>query len=477
MLSSIRDSLAPRHFGLAGLCLLAYVFIALFHYDRYGIEESAALDLLLNWSIVHQIASPVAFYGVPDLRAILFVPLDLHWVGSLIAAKVYTMFFLFGTALMLYRWAESRYGSEAAMIAAALMLISPICLLQTDSIGSGVYLLWSIAVAHQLDRLILASERTAPSWLFLQVLICALAVSLHPMGVAVPLALMWRWYRERQESAKAKRMLISLLLVTALMLFLRWGWYGIEPAAVNPLRILSDALLSSSLLHLSDSWGIGLIIANLGLFAALGSLLAERLEIDRTALMLILASAIGALHADHAWVLIYWTMTLYLGVPLLIKLNEQIGWRGVVGQRGLVLLLSMLIVVVATNTAKNSYRLRGIQLKSDTDMVIAVLEQAAEKAGNGPFLAASQWPARTLLVTRRDVLPLPPAMDDVAMFRKKIAGITHMAFNPKQEDQHQLARNMAALSHEYVTVALLPGGVVVEHQQGGAKQLSPHTKP
>lgn len=286
------------------------------------------------------------------------------------------------------------------------------------------------------------------------------------MGLAVPLALAWRWFNEQENRAKAKRMLISLAGTTIVMLFLRWGWYGIDPAASNPLAILSDALLSSSLLHLSDSWGIGLIIANLGALAMVGTLLIEKRDIDGTALMLILATLIGIAHADHAWVLIAWATTLYLGVPLLIQFNEKIGWRGLVGQRGLVLLFSVLVVVVATNTAKNSYRLRDVQLKSDSDMVIAVLEQEALQVGSGDFLAASQWPARTLLVTKRDVLPLPPADEDVAMFRKKIASITHMAFNPQQKKMHKLARNMAALSHEYETIALLPGGVVVKYKAG-----------
>ncbi len=462
MFSTIRDNLAPRHFGLAGICLLAWVFIALFRYDSYGIEEAAALDLLMNWSIVHQIASPVAFFGVPDLRAILFIPLDMHWAGSLVAAKVYTMFFMFGTALLLYNWAESRHGSEASMIATALLLIAPITLMQTDAIGVGVYLLWAFAVAAIFDQLMHASERTAPSWLFLQMLMCAFAVSLHPMGLALPLVVIWRWLREPVERKKAHRMILSLIVATVIMLLLRWGWYGMDTAAANPLTILADALIGSPLLHAANSWGMGLIIADLGIAAIIATLLIQKMDIDSTSLMLIVASAIGALHADHAWVLIYWATTVYLGVPLLIKLNERIGWSGISGQRGLVLIVVMVLVVMATSAAKSTYAVRQMELKSDTDQVIAVLQREAEAAPIDQFIAASQWPARTLLVTRRDVLPLPPSNPDIQDFEAKIKGITHLAFNPKQKSMHDLARNMAALSHKYETIALMPAGVVVK---------------
>jgi len=463
MFSSIRNNLAPRHFGLAGLCILAWVFLMLFRYDQYGIEESAALDLLMNWSILHQIASPVAFFGVPDLRAILFIPLDMHWAGSLIAAKVYTMFFLFGTALLLYQWSESHHGTEASMMATALLLISPISLMQTDSIGAGIYLLWAFAVAASLDHLIVASERTAPSWLFLQMLIAAFAVSLHPMGLALPVALAWRWLREHRENRKKSlRMLLTLAAATIVMLFLRWGWYGMDAAAANPLSILPEALIGSPFLQLTHSWGMGMIIADLGIAAMIATLLIRKMEIDSISLMLIIASLIGAFHADHVWVLIFWATTLYLGIPLLISLNERIGWRGITGQRGMVLIVVMIIAMTATSTAKHNYSIRHMGLKSDTDMVITVLEKEAATAKDGQFLAASQWPARTLLATRRDVLPLPPTSQDIQQFEKKIKGITHMAFNPQQKKMHDLARNMAALSHKYETIALIPGGVVVK---------------
>ncbi|PIW44509.1 MAG: hypothetical protein COW18_12800 [Zetaproteobacteria bacterium CG12_big_fil_rev_8_21_14_0_65_54_13] len=464
MLATIRENLAPRHLGLIGLCLLAWAYMALFRYDSYGIEEAAALDLLLNWSIIHQIASPVAFFGVPDFRAILFIPLDMHWVGSIPAAKVYTMLFLFGTALLLYQWGESRHSGESSMMATALLLISPISLMQTDAIGSGVYLLWAFVVSAFLDRLLHESERSAPSWFFLQILACAFAVSLHPMGLALPLALIWRWTFDQGDRKKAQKMIIAMVLTMVAILLLRWGWYGMEAAASNPLIILADAIIGSPLLHTADSWGIGLIVADLGIAAIAATLFMHRRNLDSTTLMLIFASLIGLSNADHAWVLIFWATTLYLGIPLLIRLNERLGWRGIIGQRGVVLVSVMLLATIAMITARNSINIGKLGLKSDTDMVISILSNEAEASPIDGFIAASQWPARTLLATRRDVLPLPPASEEMADFSAKIRGITHVAFNPQQEHMHGLARNFAALSDKYETIALMPGGVVLKQK-------------
>ena len=107
----------PRHIGLAALCALSLVYLAMFHYNRYGIDEGAARALLLNWAISSQVVSPVAVLGFPDLRALLFAPLNFHWIGDLSAAKVLTMYLTFATALLLYRWAEKSVDDATSRFA------------------------------------------------------------------------------------------------------------------------------------------------------------------------------------------------------------------------------------------------------------------------------------------------------------------------------------------------------------------------
>jgi len=458
MLSKIQEAFQPRYLGLIGLCLLAWAYLSLFRYDNFGIEESAALGILLNWSIVHQIASPVAFFGVPDLRAIMFIPLDMYWAGSLIAVKVFTMYILFGTALIMYRWSEEVHGSEPSMMATALLLIAPISLMQTDAIGSGIYMLFCFAVIGWLNQMVRDSERALPSWFFLQLMMVALALSMHPMGLAVPLALGIHWWRNSSDAKKTRRMIASVCFVTVFMLFIRWGWYGMDDALANPLAILGDSILGSPLLHGSGT-GFGMLIAAF-LLISIGVQAYRRVN-DPISVMLASASLIGALHADHAWVFIAWATTLYLGLPLLIELNQRIGGHSLMGQRGILLLLVVCIATISMLNTRQASQIAKQHMKGPVDALISVLELEAADSEK-PFIVASQWPARTLLVCRRDVLPLPPANDDSAAFRRQVVGLTHIAFNPQLEGLRQLTRNVASMSDTFETIAVLEGGAVLK---------------
>ncbi len=458
MLSKLLEAFQPRYLGLIGLCLLAWAYLSLFRYDNFGIEESAALDILLNWSIVHQIASPVAFFGVPDLRAIMFIPLDMYWAGSLIAVKVFTMYILFGTALIMYRWSEEVHGSEPSMMATALLLIAPVSLMQTDAIGSGIYMLFCFVVIGWLNQMVRDSDRALPSWFFLQLMMVALALSMHPMGLAVPLALGIHWWRNSSDARKTRRMIVSVSFVTVFMLFIRWGWYGMDDALANPLAILGDSILGSPLLHGSGT-GFGMLIASC-LLITIGVQAYRRVN-DPVSVMLAGASLIGALHADHAWVFIAWATTLYLGLPLLIELNQRIGGHSLIGQRGVLLLLVVCIATISMQNTRQASLIAKQHMKEPVDALISVLELEAADTEK-PFIVASQWPARTLLVCRRDVLPLPPANDDAAAFRRQVAGLTHIAFNPQLESLRQLTRNVASMSDTFETIAVLEGGAVLK---------------
>lgn len=462
----MRQIFSPRNLGLAGLCLLAWVYLILFRYDSFGIEEGAARALLLNWSIAHQIASPIALYGVPDLRSILFIILDLHWAGSLAAAKVFTMLILFGSALILYRWNESQAGDESAMIATALLLISPVALMQTDAIGSGIYLLGAFAVFQPLEHAFKQSDRALSSWYFLLIVLTAFSVSLHPMGLAMPAVLLWVWRSELLKAGKGRYLLIGILSATIVMLLLRWGWHGMESTEINPLALLANVFLGPELIHKGNQWEIGLIPATLLAIVAVAHLWKRASE--PLSLLLLAASIIGLTHPDTSWSLIAYATLLYLGIPQLVRFNQRYGWSGLVGQRGMVLLLVMVTATISMSTLRHYRAIGENGLKSATDSVIAVLAQEAEDT-KAPFVAASQWPARTVLATRRDVLPLPPATEDPATFAKQIKGLTHLAFNPYDPDMHKLARNAAALSHKLETIALLPGGVVLKARQPDTK--------
>ncbi len=460
MLSNLTQQIKARHIGLLAMCGLAYIFFHLFRLDNFGIEEGAARALLINWSVIHQIASPVGLFGTPDLRAILFILLDLHWAGDLFAAKVFTMLILFAGSLMLYRWAEKEYGQEAAMIATGLLLVAPISLMQSDSIGGGIYMLAAFAVIRWLDESSRKSKHSVPSFLFLQGLLVAFAISIHPIGFAAALVLAWQWYQEKEQAPEKRRnQLIMLGISTVVILLLRWGWSDLAATDTNMLHTLGNALLGPDLIHGPGTWGVGLIIADVLLLAIAFHL--YRRNQDTLSLILIAASLIGLVHADETWAMVAFATTLYLGVPLLIQLNQRFGWAGIIGKRGIVLVLFMVIATTAMTTDRKYQQIRNQQLLSDSDAVIAVLAHEAEDTKQ-PFLAASQWPGRTLLATRRDVLPLPPAQGDAMAFRKRIGNITHMIFDQKQPQNRELAQQAASLSHYLQTIAILPGGVVLK---------------
>jgi len=468
MLSNITQHIKARHIGLLALCGLAYIYISLFRYDDFGIEEAAARALLINWSIIHQIASPVGLFGAPDLRAFLFILLDLHWAGSLIAAKVFTMLILFATALMLYRWAEREHGEETGMIATGLLVVAPISLMQADSIGGGIYLLTAFAVIRWLDIQFRDSRHTVPSFLFLQGMMVAFAVSIHPLGFAAPLVLAWQWYRETAQAGEKRRnQLIMLAIATVVALLLRMGWPDLSATSDNMLHTLGNALLGPDLIHAPGTWGIGLIIADVLLIAIAYHL--YRRTNDTLSLMLAAGSLIGLVHADEIWAMVAFAATIYLAVPLLIQLNQRYGFQGIAGKRGAVLILFVLVATVAMSTDRKYQQINEQHLLSDSDAVISVLAHEAENTKQ-QFLAASQWPGRTLLATHRDVLPLPPAHGDSAAFHERIGALTHMAFDPKQPQNRELAQQAAALSHYLETIALLPGGVVLKARIGEKPQ-------
>jgi len=68
------------------------------------------------------------------------------------------------------------------------------------------------------------------------------------------------------------------------------------------------------------------------------------------------------------------------------------------------------------------------------------------------FLAASQWPARSMLACKRDVLPLPSAEQDAQKLLQKINGITHLAFSSIDPANEALSRNAASLTQNLETL-------------------------
>jgi len=473
MLSKITQHIEPRHFGLLALCVLAFIYMALFRYDAYGIEEGAARALLINWSIIDHVANATPLFGFPDLRAIMFMFLDLHWAGSLAAAKVFTLFMLLGTALMLYRWSEANDSSEVGTMATAMLLISPITIMQTDSLSPGVFLLFCFATSYWMNEYFQKAIRTMSASYFLLLLMSAFAVSLHPMGLALPIALALLWLPKKvlsddnsspsdnaQMLDKRRNLLIGLTITTALLVFVRWGWTSLEKSG-DHLASLGATITGSPILQSTPPVGFGLIIASL-----LGFVIAiyiYRRYFELFSLTLVIACLIGLFLPDTSWALLALTCILFLGLPMFIAAHRRTGIQNMIGQRGLIILLVVVFTSICTSADKHYREISQLKLKSDSDNLIA---SAAYIANNHDieFLIASQWPARTMLATKRDVLPLPPKriLQDADTFIAKTASVTHFMFDTNAPENEALSKMGVSMPRHLQAIEILPAGVILQ---------------
>jgi hypothetical protein len=470
MLSDFLGRVPARFWVLLVLVVWGGFSLLLVRYDSYGLDEGAAHALLLNWTIVDNVANPVGLLGVPDFRALLFIPLGIYWSGSLTAAKVFTLLITFAAAVLLYQWSARKSGKEAALIATGLLLISPVALMQSDSLGAGAYLLVLFACGAWLEQ----SYRTLGPPLggkyFTQMLLVIVLVSLHPAGLAYPLALAWHGYKQPLNPQSQRYVFIGIAVAVAFVGLLRAGWHGVE-FWVNPLIALQSALLGP-VVEKTGTPIVGLMLA-LALLAVL-IVSGRKLLDDFMGTVLGLALLLGAMAADLNWAMLVVVMVLYYGAPWMIRLNETLGGTGLIGQRGGVLLVILVLATLFMSVDKAYYSYSRNGLLSAQDELIRTLALEAGDTSK-PFRAASQWPARTMIAVRRDVLPLPPPARDPQQLLKMISGITHIMFDPYVASNLDLARNIAQLSGVMETFAPQPGGVIVKRRDKNAGDVRQNT--
>ncbi|MDQ6964866.1 MAG: hypothetical protein Q9M13_08110, partial [Mariprofundales bacterium] len=258
---------------------------------------------------------------------------------------------------------------------------------------------------------------------------------------------------------RRRMVMIGVVVSTAVMVLVRWGWSGIEDISAAP-QVLADIWLGSPLVHGSHDW-VGYLIGVLLLTALVAVPIWRRL--DLMAGTLLLAGVIGLYHPDQVWSMMVAVLLYYLGVPALIRLNSRVGGNSVAGQRGLVLLVVTVVALISMQSLKQMSHIRVDGLRSPSDHLLALLADDAESV-DAPFLAASQWPGRTMLACRRDVFPLPPASEDPVKFQHNIKSLTHIVFNHHRPELAALAHSLAVVNAEWETVALSDGGVLLKRR-------------
>lgn len=451
------QSILPRHIALAALCGLSVVYLASFRYDLYGIEEGAARSLLLDWSVGSNVLNPVAVLGFPDMRALLFAPLNFHWIGDLTAARTLTMFLTLVTALMLYRWAEKELNDETALFATGLWLIAPLTMSQASSLGAGIFMIFACILCYWSAKYYRASTHATPGNYFVLLLLLALASSMHPAGLGMAAGLAWY---ETRVHRPAKRKCIALLIGIGLMLFFivvsRMGWPSLS-LFINPMPTLAMVLEGG----LADvpSFGFGLLVLGMLLLALLSGM--RRIRDNLFSCMLLGGVIVGAVSANMAWAELVLVYILFEGLHGLVLLNNRFGGHGLIRRRGMVVVCVLALTIGFVSVDKQRFLFNRAHGMHRVDSLIARLDELTAGMSD-KFMVASQWPGRTMLATRRGALPLPPVRKgDPDAFLRQMHGVQFMVYNHHDPKMKAMNRQVAELSNRIKTEDILAGGIIL----------------
>jgi hypothetical protein len=455
------------------LVLLAWIVGAalLTNGGPYGLDEAGAKALLLAWSVADQVATSAVTFSTPDLRAVLFLPVAYLWPGSVLAGKLFSVVALAVAAALLFVWSRRRFGDEAARLATGLMLIAPLSYMQFDALGAGGFILLSFALGGMLDQTYRSEPHAFGGWYFAQLALCALSVSLHPAGLAYPLALLWGWRSEPLDRAQQKYFFVGVTFVTLFTLLARMGWNDLEWLQ-NPILALAAVALGLSPAGEAGAghWVVGLLIGGVLLAVLLTQF--RSLMSDLTGRCLLLGAVLGAFAADGTWSYLTLALILYFGFPWFLRPPSADVPTGFLRQRGIALMLLFVVSLLFMRADRERFLAdRAGELTAQDQLIRTLADEVgsarAALAGNREELkqlhprVASQWPSRTMVACRCDTLPLPPAAKDPQAQLTIMRGVTYLLLDPKRTSNLGLADNLAALGGEIETVSLQPGGVML----------------
>lgn len=460
-----------RYLAYFALSIWAVLSFMLLHKTSYGIDEGAAHALLLVWSVSDNVVSPIVTLGLPDFRTLFLAPVGILWTGNIVAAKIATMLIMAVATWAFHTWRVRGGHAESALLATGLLLISPLLIAQIDTISVAPYLLFVFAIGTWLDQLYRESKRAFGGMYFAQILLCLVSVTLHPVGLAYPLALLWSWYKNTLDQKHRSYFYGGIAFAVLSALALTSGWNHIEWFA-NPIRNLSSLLLGSAE---GDAFGAFHWICGIGMLFVLVVVIlkqANNLWTDFLGRVLIFALIIGLLTGDEIFGVIALVICLYWGFPILLQ-KPTIPSSGFWGQRGAVLLLSVAISTTFMVIDKGNYQLLPMDYLSPRDTLIKTLAEDSgffsnkdsnqDPSTRTPIRVASQWPSLTMLACRCDALPLPPNAQNSEALLTMLRGIDYLIFDPRNPRNSSLSHNIAMMDAGKVeTVALQQGGVIVQ---------------
>ena len=457
--------------AISALLLWGALSYVLLNKTPYGVDEGAARALLLVWSVADDVVSPIVTLGLPDFRTLFFAPVGYLWVGNIVAAKIFTLLVMSGAVWAFYRWRQLNGDSESALLASGLLLISPSIINQIDTISVTPFLLITFVYGAWSDKIYRESPQAFGGMYFFQILLCLVSVTLHPIGLAYPLALLWAWHTNPSDVKHRKYFFGGIIFVVLLALLLTSGWNHVEWFS-NPIRSLSSLLTEDSYAKKIGviGWIYGLAMLSILLLVIWKQ--GKILWTDILGRILLIALVIGMLTGDQTWNIIVLTVCLFWGLPLLLP-SKVSSSGGFWAQRGIAMSLVFILSTMFMLADKSHYQIMQDGYLSPRDSLIKTLveekgdfqnnESAKSPSAKQTVRVASQWPGLTMLACRCDVLPLPPPTKDSDTLLAMLKGVNYLIFDPRAPENISLGQNLSRMNAEKVeTAALQQGGVIVE---------------
>jgi hypothetical protein len=466
------ERIPEKYWAYGALLLWGALSYTLLNKAPYGIDEGAARALLLVWSVADGVASPVVTLGIPDFRAIFFIPIGYLWVGSMMAAKILSLIVMSCAVWGIHRWRQESGHSESALLASGLLLISPLLVEQIDTISVAPYLLVVFSLGAWSDRIYRNRPQAFGGMYFFQIFLCFVSITLHPAGLAYPLSLLWGWYGNPISSKQRNYYFAGVGCAAFLGLLLTVGWRHAEWFA-NPINSLTSLFFGSAA---TDTTEILKWIGGIAMMAILLAVIwkqARSLWADFLGRTLLIAVVMGVMTGDATWSIIVLVTCLYWGFPMLM-LRRSASASGFWGQRGMAMTLLFVLSMASMLADKAHYQKVVVDGDlSKRDELIKTLAEDRDRLSNQgsgassvakkPVRVASQWPGLTMLACRCDALPLPPPAKDGEALLSMLHGINYLIFDPRDPANRSLAQNLATMGAGRVeTVALQAGGVIVE---------------
>ena len=466
-MNNLLSRIPKEYLAYFALALWGAAVIMMLNKTNFGLDEGGAHALLLVWSVADGVVSSIVTMGLPDFRTLFFIPAGALWTGNLIAAKVTTIIVMAIVAWALHGWRKGiSEQEESSLIATGLLLISPLVLSQIDTMSVGPFLLFVFAMGAWTDKTYRESRQALGGVYFGQVFLALISATLHPMGLAYPLMLLWSWHRNPLDRERRNYVFAGIISATVIALVLTLGWHHISWFG-NPVRAASSMLLGPS----EGDLGVGGWISGTGmllllLWVAISQ--SGRMWKDLLGRMLLASLVIGIFIGDGTFALAALTVVLYWGLPVILRSNAEGGFWA---QRGIALVLIFLVSTSFMLNDKAAYQSTQLGELAARDALIRAFSENAEDMlkdahGQAPahkLRVASQWPALTMLGCRCDALPLPPEARDGDALYAMLKGVDYLLFDPHDPANSALSRNLATMQAGRVeTVDLRKGGVIVE---------------